>query len=151
MECYEDSNRLFVNPGSATGAFSPFWIPSAPSSQPAEQPAASSDEGVPATAGNEEGEAGSKVNGDETSPKRSDGDSKDPTGEPTADKGEPTDEQSKPLSPSQPPTSSNSTYPPEPTPTFALLDIQGTVIVTYIYQLVAGEVKVDKFEFRRVG
>ncbi|WVR07074.1 hypothetical protein IAU60_004113 [Kwoniella sp. DSM 27419] len=37
----------------------------------------------------------------------------------------------------------------EATPSFALMDIQGPVIVTYVYQLVEGEVKVDKVEYRR--
>lgn len=35
-------------------------------------------------------------------------------------------------------------YPPGPTPSFALLDIQGPVVVTYVYRLVDGEVKVEK-------
>ncbi|BEJ15603.1 hypothetical protein CspHIS471_0502080 [Cutaneotrichosporon sp. HIS471] len=35
------------------------------------------------------------------------------------------------------------------TPSFALLDVQGPVIVTYVYQLVDGEVKVDKVEYRK--
>ncbi|WVN88236.1 uncharacterized protein L203_103437 [Cryptococcus depauperatus CBS 7841] len=34
-------------------------------------------------------------------------------------------------------------------PSFALMDIQGPVIVTYVYQLVDGEVKVDKVEYRK--
>ncbi|KAE8537786.1 hypothetical protein D1P53_005842 [Cryptococcus gattii VGV] len=37
----------------------------------------------------------------------------------------------------------------EVTPSFALMDIQGSVIVTYVYQLVDGEVKVDKVEYRK--
>lgn len=36
----------------------------------------------------------------------------------------------------------------EATPSFALMDIQGPVVVTYVYQLVDGEVKVDKVEYR---
>jgi hypothetical protein len=35
------------------------------------------------------------------------------------------------------------------TPSFALMDIQGPAVVTYVYQLVEGEVKVDKVEYRR--
>jgi len=38
--------------------------------------------------------------------------------------------------------------PQDPTPSFVLLDVQGNVIVTYVYQLVEGEVKVEKIEFR---
>ena len=37
----------------------------------------------------------------------------------------------------------------EPTPTFALMDIQGPVVVTYVYQLVEGEVRVEKIEYRK--
>ncbi|KAK1220323.1 Vacuolar protein sorting-associated protein 29 [Marasmius sp. AFHP31] len=35
------------------------------------------------------------------------------------------------------------------TPSFALMDIQGPVVVTYVYQLVEGEVRVEKVEFRK--
>ncbi|KAL9936884.1 hypothetical protein V8E36_004119 [Tilletia maclaganii] len=38
---------------------------------------------------------------------------------------------------------------PEPIPSFALLDIQGPVVVTYVYQLINGEVRVDKLEYRK--
>lgn len=34
-------------------------------------------------------------------------------------------------------------------PSFALMDIQGPVIVTYVYQLVEGEVRVEKVEWRK--
>jgi len=37
----------------------------------------------------------------------------------------------------------------EPIPSFALLDIQGPTIVTYVYQLIEGEVKVEKIEYRK--
>ncbi|KII91402.1 hypothetical protein PLICRDRAFT_69787, partial [Plicaturopsis crispa FD-325 SS-3] len=36
-----------------------------------------------------------------------------------------------------------------PTPSFALMDIQGPVVVTYVYQLVEGEVRVEKVEWRK--
>ena len=36
----------------------------------------------------------------------------------------------------------------DPTPSFALLDIQGPVVVTYVYQLIEGEVRVEKVEYR---
>ncbi|KZT54173.1 Metallo-dependent phosphatase [Calocera cornea HHB12733] len=35
------------------------------------------------------------------------------------------------------------------TPSFALMDIQGSVVVTFVYQLVDGEVRVDKIEYRK--
>ncbi|CAD6888540.1 unnamed protein product [Tilletia controversa] len=37
----------------------------------------------------------------------------------------------------------------EPVPSFALLDIQGSLVVTYVYQLINGEVRVDKLEYRK--
>ncbi|KAH6904698.1 Metallo-dependent phosphatase [Coprinopsis sp. MPI-PUGE-AT-0042] len=37
----------------------------------------------------------------------------------------------------------------DPTPSFALMDIQGNVVVTYVYQLVEGEVRVEKIEWRK--
>ncbi|KAF8628846.1 hypothetical protein AX17_005906 [Amanita inopinata Kibby_2008] len=37
----------------------------------------------------------------------------------------------------------------DPTPSFALMDIQGPIVVTYVYQLVEGEVRVEKIEWRK--
>jgi len=34
-------------------------------------------------------------------------------------------------------------------PTFVLMDIQGTHVITYVYQLKGGEVKVDKMEYNK--
>ncbi len=34
-------------------------------------------------------------------------------------------------------------------PSFALMDIQGPVVVTYVYQLIDGEVRVEKVEWRK--
>ena len=35
------------------------------------------------------------------------------------------------------------------TPSFALMDLQGNNVVTYVYQLVDGEVRVERVEFRK--
>ncbi|KAG6866153.1 Vacuolar protein sorting-associated protein 29 [Blastosporella zonata] len=40
-------------------------------------------------------------------------------------------------------------YNGDPIPSFALMDIQGPVIVTYVYQLIDGEVRVEKIEWRK--
>ncbi|KAM6496387.1 Metallo-dependent phosphatase [Amanita muscaria] len=40
-------------------------------------------------------------------------------------------------------------YTTDATPSFALLDIQGPIVVTYVYQLVEGEVRVEKIEWRK--
>jgi vacuolar protein sorting-associated protein 29 len=37
----------------------------------------------------------------------------------------------------------------DPIPSFALMDIQGSVVVTYVYQLIEGEVRVEKIEWRK--
>jgi len=37
----------------------------------------------------------------------------------------------------------------EVVPTFVLMDIQGTHVITYVYQLRAGEVKVEKIDFNK--
>ena len=37
----------------------------------------------------------------------------------------------------------------EITPSFILMDIQSTTVVTYVYQLIDGEVKVDRIEFKK--
>lgn len=37
----------------------------------------------------------------------------------------------------------------DPIPSFALLDIQGPIVVTYVYQLIDGEVRVEKIEWRK--
>lgn len=37
----------------------------------------------------------------------------------------------------------------DPVPSFALMDIQGPVVVTYVYQYIEGEVRVDKIEWRK--
>jgi vacuolar protein sorting-associated protein 29 len=37
----------------------------------------------------------------------------------------------------------------DPIPSFALMDIQGPVVVTYVYQLIENEVRVEKIEYRK--
>jgi len=52
------------------------------------------------------------------------------------------------------PGSATGSYSPlaeEPIPTFVLMDIQGTHILTYVYQLIGEELKVEKIEYYRDG
>lgn len=92
FEAFEYDSRFFVNPGSATGAFSPLWTPpQAPSTK-------SADSTSPAGATQE------------------------------SDQAKPEDASLDPLSAKLTPLATSS-YPPTPTPSFALLDIQGTVVV----------------------
>ncbi|PVF97050.1 Metallo-dependent phosphatase [Serendipita vermifera] len=37
----------------------------------------------------------------------------------------------------------------EAIPSFALMDIQGPIVTTYVYQLIEGEVRVEKIEYRK--
>ena len=104
-----------MNPGSATGAFSPLWTPAPTNPLAVDPPAATPDA------------------------------ANTPAAEDT--------KESDPATDSLPTVAANdkdsSSYPPTPTPSFALLDIQGTVVVTYVYQLVEGEVRVEKIEYRK--
>lgn len=38
-----------------------------------------------------------------------------------------------------------------PVPSFVLMDVQGTVLVLYVYQYIDGEVKVEKVSYRKGG
>ncbi len=38
-----------------------------------------------------------------------------------------------------------------PVPSFILMDIQSATVVTYVYQLVEGEVKVERIEFKKAA
>jgi len=46
-------------------------------------------------------------------------------------------------------TGSYSSLTDDVIPTFVLMDIQGTHVITYVYQLKGGEVKVDKMEYNK--
>ncbi|KAI9312916.1 Metallo-dependent phosphatase-like protein [Dichotomocladium elegans] len=37
----------------------------------------------------------------------------------------------------------------DPIPSFVLMDIQGSVVITYVYKLIDNEVKVEKLEYRK--
>ncbi|BGP42100.1 Vacuolar protein sorting-associated protein 29 [Rhodotorula kratochvilovae] len=124
FEAFEAQGRFFLNPGSATGAFSPLWTPGPTSSAPA--PSA---EGDAAAEGGANGDAGEGKEGDGAAGEKGEGGDKGKEGE--GDEDEEEDE--------------------GPTPSFALLDIQGNVVVTYVYQEKRGDVSVEKLEFRRSG
>jgi len=50
------------------------------------------------------------------------------------------------------PGSATGAYSPlneDPVPTFVLMDIQGAHVITYVYQLKGGDVKVDKMEYTK--
>jgi len=93
FEAFEYDSRFFINPGSASGAFTPFWTPSATPPSPVDVAAEEGDEAAA------EGEATKEA-------------APPPVKEP------------------EPEPKSKSTQPAGPIPSFALLDIQGTVVVT---------------------
>lgn len=113
FETFEYDGRFFINPGSATGAFSPFWTP-APLPPSTEAPVEAVSEMAITEKDKAIKEETQKVEETMTSK----------------------------------PSATSSTYPPSPTPSFALLDVQGMSVVTYVYQLVEGEVRVEKLSFK---
>ncbi|KAI5477531.1 hypothetical protein MNV49_006119 [Pseudohyphozyma bogoriensis] len=118
FEAFEYDSRFFVNPGSATGAFSPHWTPSPPTAP------------KPSTL---------DVSAAPSSPKPpAEGETPAAAPPPAAA-----------AEPAPTTTTTVSSYPPNPIPSFALLDIQGTVVTLYVYQLIEGEVKVEKISFRK--
>ncbi|KAM0747323.1 Metallo-dependent phosphatase [Meredithblackwellia eburnea MCA 4105] len=176
FEAFEYGSRFFINPGSATGAFSPHWTPAPtpPTTAPA-NPSATTPEigsttektnGNGAGAGGKENEGdgedqvpapgglsnsnASSVPGSPPTTTSADATTSPSVGSVSADPSSSTD----PAAPSTttaptPAPEPISTYPPSPIPSFALLDIQGTVITLYVYQLVKGEVVVEKIHFRK--
>lgn len=108
FEAFEEGGRFFVNPGSATGAFSPLWTPPPP---PSTVIAASSAPTSPP-------------------PSTAAPDLKPDTAQPSNGTALASDDATRLAPPiSAAASAPSSTYPPEPTPSFALLDIQGTVVV----------------------
>ncbi|KAJ1032967.1 hypothetical protein NDA16_000246 [Ustilago loliicola] len=149
FEAFELEGRFFVNPGSATGAWNPTWPLRDPASVAAlaEKAAAKSKEGAAAIEkGDKKTEdVKAKKNAKATDNKKADdaardkaSDSKDASKggeEKKADQDDEEEEEAKEA--------------PGPVPSFALLDIQGAVVVTYVYQLIDGDVKVEKIEYRK--
>lgn len=114
FEAFEYDGRFFINPGSATGAFSPLWTPPAPAADPAETAEETAPNGTEGKAAGADEAASS--NGEKAEDAKSPASNETPA--PKAD--------------AKPDPASLSTYPPTPIPSFALLDIQGTVVVTYV-------------------
>lgn len=113
FEAFEFEGRFFLNPGSATGAF------------------------TFAKLGNTSGKANNEKNGVEND---EDKENKQDGGNENADSNATTSSAKAKVNPE----TVNSTIP-----SFALMDIQGSNVVTYVYQLVDGEVKVERVEFRK--
>ncbi|KAH9814436.1 Metallo-dependent phosphatase-like protein [Melampsora americana] len=172
FEAFEFESKFFINPGSATGAFTPMW-PINPPLRPSNTNQSSLKSPVPnsnqlTSSSNEKSPTDSST---PTSPKPSSlnqtpsTDSQKPTSPKKSDEVRNDevvkesnqnnnqgndDSQTTPTNEQTPVEEDPATlYPPGPIPSFALLDIQGSVVVTYVYRLIDGEVKVEKIEYRK--
>ncbi|KAL2912091.1 Vacuolar protein sorting-associated protein 29 [Polyrhizophydium stewartii] len=138
FDAFEHEGRFFVNPGSATGAFTlngprlavPAAAPAAEAGAPATHAAASAS--APAT---QESEAAGGQ--DASKPTAA-----SPAASSAAEAGQ------------APGTGHAAPRAPLPvaslvgtTPSFVLMDIQGSAIVLYVYKLIDGEVKVEKLDY----
>ncbi|PWN35017.1 Metallo-dependent phosphatase [Meira miltonrushii] len=166
FDAFEKEQRFFVNPGSATGAWSSVW-PIADeenqeekekNTQKAESSSGTKDEkeaskvaDVSKTSSADEKEPEEKEekvpeNEEEKEPVEKK-DQADTTKNSKADEETKAAEQPKPTEQSKPVKEPKAAK--DPIPSFALLDIQGSNVVTYVYQLIEGEVKVEKMEFKQ--
>ncbi|KNZ64638.1 uncharacterized protein VP01_1008g6 [Puccinia sorghi] len=169
FEAFEFESKFFINPGSATGAFTPTWPISPPrkssstNSSNLQSPKLST---TSTTTGGMQAETKSPNGSTTTSSSthssksltnpdhhqhKSPGNLNNPQQQNIVS--HPPDPNALPDLQSQdqrpPPDHPDLLYPPGPIPSFALLDIQGSVVVTYVYRLVDGEVKVEKIEYRK--
>ncbi|EGF99834.1 uncharacterized protein MELLADRAFT_118210 [Melampsora larici-populina 98AG31] len=174
FEAFEFESKFFINPGSATGAFTPMWpinpplrpsntnqsslkspvpnstqlnpsIPNEKSPNETSTPTSPKPSSLNQTPSNESQKP--------SSPQKSDEIRNDETvGKESKESAQEIDGSGNPLNKEPPLSEEESTallYPPGPIPSFALLDIQGSVVVTYVYRLIDGEVKVEKIEYRK--
>ncbi|EPQ31201.1 uncharacterized protein PFL1_01388 [Pseudozyma flocculosa PF-1] len=159
FEAFELDGRFFVNPGSATGAWHPIWpISSSAPASAAEAGAKQATEGegskadasagaaAPATAGAPA--AAGATSSSDAKKGAADAADKKPDAKAAKAKGDAKAESEKDKK-DDGPEDEEPKEAPGPTPSFALLDIQGAVVVTYVYQLIDGEVKVEKIEYRK--
>ncbi|GAA5973462.1 hypothetical protein JCM11641_006473 [Rhodosporidiobolus odoratus] len=126
FEAFESDGRFFLNPGSATGAFSPTFIPptraaAVPQGERTDKP--------------EGGSGGEGEEGDKRRERGSEEEEKEGGGGGGGVEEEEREEDEE--------------EEEGPTPSFALLDIQGNVVVTYVYTEKGGDVQVEKMEFRK--
>jgi vacuolar protein sorting-associated protein 29 len=175
FEAFESDGRFFLNPGSATGAFTPLWTPASPSASTAAAATAPADASASdashAASGAASENTASRPQG--SSPTASDSDKKD---ENKQDSAGTNGAGGKDAGSADTPTgaAAETKLDDGPTPSFALLDIQGNVVVTwvllppllfavqhdlakltrhvsdrYVYTEREGDVSVEKMEFRK--
>ncbi|CEH18714.1 related to vps29-involved in vacuolar protein sorting [Ceraceosorus bombacis] len=160
FEAFETEGRFFINPGSATGAWSAVWPltkeepEKAREASEAEQGKKADDNEEEATKKSPEGDAAQQTKTEVAQETKKDEADRKPTPEDVKEDGSETraeaksgDDEDDDEEKKEPPVEPIAA--PDPTPSFALLDIQGAVVVTYVYQLIDGEVKVEKIEYRK--
>jgi len=130
VEAYTLEGKFFINPGSATGAFSNDWpevdLPEDEEEEVVEQPTEVSKDGD---------ESKEEVQAEQTKEEAKEEVKED-----------------KPLNESDEKVEEDEDDPDDiydSVPSFTLLDIQGSVITLYIYTYIGGEIKVDKVSYRK--
>ncbi|KAG7891384.1 hypothetical protein KL905_004426 [Ogataea polymorpha] len=123
VEAYTLDGRFFVNPGSATGAFSTSKM---------------DQEDVDTVEAYLAEMSGKRPQGDEK---------KEAHGKENDQNGHTTEEEQPENSTPEKPVEIGEYM--DPVPSFCLLDIQGSVCTLYLYTLIDGEVKVDKLTYRK--
>lgn len=149
FEAFELEGRFFVNPGSATGAWHPTWPLRDPASVAALAEKAAT-KASQADASGADAKKSDKHATDEASTKKNKTDEAakaKPTDATAAEKDGASAKQEDAANEDDEELQAKEA--PAPIPSFALLDIQGAVVVTYVYQLIDGDVKVEKIEYRK--
>lgn len=133
VETYTLEGKFFVNPGSATGAFSTDWPEieevGVDSKEPEEE---------------EKAEKEGKKEKEEEEAKKDDNFQEKDT-----DKTHPLETHPAPKEDEHDTTVINEEELYDSVPSFTLLDIQGPVVTLYVYTYISGEVKVDKISYRK--
>lgn len=142
FKAFESGGKFFVDPGSATGAWCSVW-PVMEEEQEGEEVAGGGGEEKDTEGASESAKDGSdeaqQKKGEQSKEAKANGGTDKETQESTASKDKTS--VTAPIKPAK-------AYP-DPIPSFVLLDIQGPTIMSYVYQLINGEVKVEKIEYRK--
>ncbi|MBW0551259.1 hypothetical protein O181_090974 [Austropuccinia psidii MF-1] len=174
FEAFEFESKFFINPGSATGAFTPTWpctplpppklSPSnksssikSPKTNTNPPPVEKSPQGVPVPSPSHSNRTSnlspeslsSPTNLDDHQQRPDDINSNNTTGSTATKENSKSDARETERHNNTLDDNSDRLCPSGPIPSFALLDIQGSVVVTYVYRLIDGEVKVEKIEYRK--
>ncbi|KAI8808821.1 Metallo-dependent phosphatase-like protein [Cladochytrium replicatum] len=150
FEAFEYEGRFFVNPGSATGAFSPAMPVLPPLS--AVQSKAAPETSAETKAAKTEAKKEVAPSEDGTVPEEEDEETEavDENEEPKeAEAADPSENEEEARAAAVAEAVARANGAVETSPSFVLMDIQGATIVMYVYQLVGGEVKVEKLDYTK--